>query len=135
MVELVVHGIVHGAQRTHAVLDIRDRHVPVRDSAQKIVRAVDRVDDPQPFGIAGERRGGFLAEKMIAGKRARNLAANERLDVAVGDADKILRPFELDRQRGAAQPEVARERAGVACEMAQEIVARVERHLASTPRD
>ncbi len=56
---------------------------------------------------------------MIARKRACDLAANEGLDFAVGDADEILRPLELDRQRGAPQPEIARARAGVTRETKQ----------------
>ena len=113
MEKLVVRGIVDGAQRAHAVLDIGDRNVPERDAAQEIVRAVDRVDDPQALRIAGERRGRLLAEEMIAGKRARDFPANEILDLAVGDADEVLRALLLDRQRIAPMPEITGERAGL----------------------
>ena len=92
------------------------------------MRAVDRIDDPQALGVAGERRGRFFAQKMIAGKGARDLPANECLHLAVGDADEILRALELDRQRRATQPEIARTRAGLAREAPQECVALIDRH-------
>ena len=92
------------------------------------MRAVDRVDDPQALGVAGKRRDRFFAQKIVAGKGARDLPANERLDVAVGDADEILRALQLDRQRSRSQPEVARPRTGVAREASEERVPLIDRH-------
>ena len=80
--ELVVHRIEHDADLgAPALLDVRDRDVPVRDAAQEIVRAVDRIDDPAAVERPGERRGRFLAEKRVIrkrGGRSRGAAAPRR---------------------------------------------------------
>ena len=97
--ELVVHRVEHGADlRATAALDIRDRDIPVRNSAQEVVRAVDRIDDPAPFERTGERASRLLAEESVLRKRGADLAAQQRLDVAVRVTDEVLRPLELDGQ-------------------------------------
>ncbi len=92
------------------------------------MRAVDRIDDPQALGVAGEGRDRFFAQKMIGGKGVCDFPTDERFHFAVGDADEILRALELDRQRRATQPEIARTRAGLAREAPQECVALIDRH-------
>ncbi len=70
MKHLVVLRIADDADLATSVLDVSDRYAVVASAAQKIVRAVDRIDDPDTLGRAGELRRGFLTEKCIAGKLA-----------------------------------------------------------------
>jgi hypothetical protein len=122
-VELVVYRIEHDADVGAAVDDVRDRHVPVRNAAQEIVRTVDRVDDPAAIERAGEGRRRFFPEKRILRPGRGDLAPKQRFDVAIGVAHEVLRSLQLDRQTVAVAPVIERNRTGLPRERLRERVA------------
>src|SRR5205085_1583899 len=76
----------------------------------------------------------LFAEEAVVGERCRNLATNERFDIAVGVADEITRTLELDDQTLAIAEVVESERAGRAGDALDEIVAGGHRHATGRPR-
>src|SRR5205814_4613191 len=116
MKQLVLRRIEDDADFRARFFDIRNRHVPIRNAAQKIVGAINGIDDPAAIERPGETRRGFFAEKPIVRKRRCELDANQLLDFAIGDADKIAGTLELDDELLASIPEVERKGAGLACE-------------------
>ena len=99
MKDLVMLGVADDADLASPVLHVGDRYAVVARTAQEVVGAVDRIDDPQIRIGAGEARRGFLPEKSIPGKLALDLGANQRFNRAIGMTDEILSTFGLDRQR------------------------------------
>src|SRR6266852_1366838 len=74
---------------------IGDRDAPQGNPAQEIVGAVDRID--HPAALAGGAAA-LLAEKAVAREGLGKAVADQRLDLAIGDADEILRSLGLARQ-------------------------------------
>src|ERR1022692_102645 len=108
MKQLIVLGIDYDSDFATAPLDVGDRHAVVMCATQEVVRAIDRIDDPDALLIARDRRSGFLAEKRITRKRASDFLADQHLDRAVGLAYVVLRTLGLDGQRIAAREVVVR---------------------------
>ena len=125
---LVVLGIVDDADLGLPDFDVRDRHAVVAQAAQEVVRAVDRIDDPDVLGCAGKRCRRFLAEEGIVRKRRRELAGDEVLDRAIGATDEVLRALVLDDQRVALGEQVARELAGLERDLLRGRIAGGQRH-------
>jgi hypothetical protein len=80
VVQLVVGRIEHDAYLRASVLDIRDRDVPIRNPAQEIVRAVDRIDDPAAIDYPHEVSRRFLPEKSFVRERTRQIEQNQPRD-------------------------------------------------------
>ena len=121
-------GIVDDADLGAAVFDVGDRHAVVAHAAQEVVRAVDRVDDPDLLRLADIRRRRLLAEERVAGKCRVEFARDKRLDRAVGARDEVLRALVLDRQRLALPEEVAGELARLARDLLRGDGTRGDRH-------
>ena len=77
---------------------VRDRDAPQWKAPQKIVSAVDRIDDPAPLASPSPA---LLPERTILREGLGQTSADQRLDLAVGDANEVLRPLRLARQSGA----------------------------------
>ena len=123
MIKLVLRWIEDDADLRACVFDVGDRDVPVRNAAQKIVRAVDRVDNPATIELTGEVPRRFFAEKSVIRKRSGELATEEIFDLAIGDAHEIARPLELDDELLAAIPIVERNCTGLPRNRASERIA------------
>ena len=96
--------------KARSALDRRRRRFA--RAAQNSVRAIDRVDDPTAVEWSREIRRGFFTKESIIGKRRGELATEEIFNLAIGNADKIARTFELDDELVAPIPKIKRERAG-----------------------
>ena len=109
--------IVDRADPALSFFEPGDRDAPVVHAMDEVERAVDRIDNPGPFGHIAAR---FLAEHRVIGIGARQFPADERFDGAVGRADIVLPRLGLDDEF-QFMPEVAvGERTGRACQAAGE---------------
>ncbi len=106
---LIVLRIADDADFALTLQNVGNRHAVIACAAQKVVRAVDRVDYPQARVGAGEAGRGLFAHECVARKFAPNLGTNQRLDGAIGVTDEVLRAFGFDRQRAAADEIVVRD--------------------------
>src|SRR5215813_13663542 len=108
--QLVIGGVVDDAGDHGAFALEPDRDRKVRNSVQKIQRAVERIDDPAVSLIAAFARATLLAQKTVAGARMLELVAQDLLGAAVGGGDEIGRPLER-RLQVLDLAEIALERA------------------------
>src|SRR5215472_4157491 len=96
--QLVIGGVVDDAGDHGAFALEPDRDRKVRNSVQKIQRAVERIDDPAVSLIAAFARATLLAQKTVAGTRMLELVAQDFLGAQVGGGDEIGRPLERGLQ-------------------------------------
>lgn len=76
-----------------------DRDAETRDAAQKIGRAVDRVDDPD---AVADLAAALLAEEGVAWKRLAEAPADQFLDLGIGRREVVLVGLEVELKRGRA---------------------------------
>src|SRR6516164_7834619 len=81
-------------QSDHRLADDRigNRDAPQGKAAKEIVGPVDRIDNPAALARPSPA---LLPEKTILRKGLGQPGADQRLYLAVGDADKVLRPLRL----------------------------------------
>src|SRR6516225_667827 len=104
---------------------VRDRDAPQWKAPQKIVSAVDRIDDPAPLPCLPSA---LLAEKAVRRKSLSETGANQGLNLAIGDADEILGSLGLACQ-GLAVGEVSgRKLPGLEDQLGGESKAGFDRH-------
>src|SRR5262244_268397 len=96
--QLVIGGVVDDAGDDGAFALEPDRDRKVRNSVQKIQRAVERIDDPAVSLVAAFARATLLAQKTVAGTRMLELVAQDFLGAQVGGGDEIGRPLERGLQ-------------------------------------
>jgi hypothetical protein len=68
----------------------------VRKAAHEVGRAVERIDDPGRLRGASLGGSGLLTQEDVAGKRAEQDLAAERLALLVGPRDDVVSPLLLD---------------------------------------
>src|SRR5215468_7287050 len=96
--QLVIDGVVDDAGDDGAFALEPDRDRKVRNSVQKIQRAVERIDDPAVSLVAAFARAALLAQKTVAGTRMLEFVAQDFLGAEVGGGDEIGRPLERGLQ-------------------------------------
>src|SRR6516162_7107430 len=74
---------------------VGDRDAPQREPTQEIVGPINRIDDPAALSCFSPAP---LPEKPILRKGFGQARADQRLDLAVGNTDEVLRPLRLARQ-------------------------------------
>src|SRR3546814_691744 len=123
-VEFVDVGIVDDADLDLAIHHQRDRYAPGRHAAEEAGGAVDRIDHPDRLaGRAALAGAGLLAEKAVLRAARLQFAADQLLDLLVGDGDDVLQPLALDRQLGAALIIIVGEATGLARQLLDESIA------------
>ena len=99
-----IRGIDHTHDRFALVLQ-GDRDRENGQSLTVIGRAVERVDDPQPFAVCIAARAALLAQHGVVGETLRDHAGDERLALAVGARHDIeLIGLGPDLEVAAAKP-------------------------------
>ena len=86
---------------------------PEGNAGQKIVGAVDRIDDPDGRGIR-VARAALLAEKAVLGERLGQARDDQVFADPVGVAHQILRTFPVDVKQLAPGKMVGRDTSGLA---------------------
>ena len=99
----------------------------MRDAAEEIGGAVDRVDDPQRRALLAEPA--LLAEHGIVAEGGAEALHDQVLGLLVGLRDEILPALVLDRQRAATAIVVERQGAGFARDLEPGAVARLKVHV------
>lgn len=98
-----VGRIDHSDDRLAAVLQ-GDRDREDRQPLTVVGRAVERVDDPQPFAVCIAARAALLAQHGVVGETLRDHADDERLALAVGARYHVADVrLGADRQVAAAE--------------------------------
>ena len=92
--QLVAQRIVDHAVDEVAMIHETDRHREMRKAAQVVVRAVERIDDPDLVGFSG--LAGFLAEDGVVGIGATQLLDDLGFGQLVDLADVVVARFFLD---------------------------------------
>ena len=113
-------GVDH-AEADRPIADKADRDAPARQSRDVGLRAVDRVDHPDPLPLGEIRRSGLLAEEGIVGKALREAAPDQELGLEVGLARHVLKPLGLDLERTAVGEKAQRMLARRADEREREV--------------
>jgi hypothetical protein len=88
--------IEHDRMFELAAIFARNRHREMRNAVNEVGGAVERVDDPAIFGIAGATAASFFAEECVIGVGFSQQRNNFALGCSIDLGNEIVRGFFID---------------------------------------